>query len=103
KTKYQPLLVASHIIPWSKDPQNRLNPKNGILLCRNHDKLFEEGQIRINIDYSISWPDAKKDFLGVDLFHFVTKRTKKHLIKPIRSYEPDPEFLKWRLLKVLSF
>ena len=28
------LLVASHIIPWSKDKANRLNPSNGLCLSR---------------------------------------------------------------------
>jgi len=100
KTKYQPLLVASHIIPWSVDPQNRLNPKNGILFCRNHDSLFEKGLIKIDTDYSVSWPNAKKDNLGSDLFHFVTKRTKAKLILPRSGYEPIPDFLKWRILNI---
>jgi putative restriction endonuclease len=28
----RPLLTASHIIPWSEDKKNRLNPKNGLCL-----------------------------------------------------------------------
>ncbi len=26
----EPLLVASHVVPWSEDPANRLNPRNGL-------------------------------------------------------------------------
>lgn len=40
------LLVASHIKPWSaSDSKEKLNPFNGLLLCPNHDKLFDRGFI----------------------------------------------------------
>ena len=42
-----PLLVASHIIPWSKNKKERLNPKNGICLNNIHDKAFDKGLITI--------------------------------------------------------
>ena len=35
------LLVASHILKWSEDQNQRLNPQNGICLCSIHDKAFE--------------------------------------------------------------
>jgi hypothetical protein len=35
------LLVASHIVPWSDDKANRLNPGNGICLSAIHDKAFD--------------------------------------------------------------
>lgn len=37
------LLVASHIKPWSKsNNQERLDVNNGLLLCPNHDALFDK-------------------------------------------------------------
>lgn len=44
--RYEKLLIASHIKPW-KDSDNyeRLDPNNGLLLCPNHDKLFDKGYI----------------------------------------------------------
>ena len=37
------LLVASHIKPWCEaEPEERTNVNNGLLLCPNHDKLFDE-------------------------------------------------------------
>ena len=41
------LLVASHIIPWSHDRDNRVNPRNGLLLSALHDKAFDTGLITI--------------------------------------------------------
>jgi len=32
------LLVASHILPWSDFPQQRLNPKNGLCLAAHFDR-----------------------------------------------------------------
>jgi putative restriction endonuclease len=32
------LLIASHIVPWSKDKANRLNPSNGLCLSAIHDR-----------------------------------------------------------------
>jgi putative restriction endonuclease len=48
------LLIASHIIPWSKDEKNRMNPMNGLSLNALHDKAFEVGLITIDADsYSV--------------------------------------------------
>lgn len=39
------LLIASHIVPWSIDKKNRLNPQNGLCLNNLHDKAFDRGYI----------------------------------------------------------
>ena len=44
------LLIASHIVPWSRDEKNRLNPMNGLLLNALHDKAFDAGLITIGAD-----------------------------------------------------
>ncbi len=56
------LLVASHIIPWSKDEKNRLNPRNGLCLNALHDKAFDAGLITLSDNYRI----------------VLSKKTKKH-------------------------
>jgi putative restriction endonuclease len=48
------LLIASHIVPWSKDQKNRLNPTNGLCLNALHDRAFDKGLITIYAkDYTI--------------------------------------------------
>jgi putative restriction endonuclease len=47
------LLIASHIVPWSKDELNRTNPSNGICLNALHDKAFDKGLITIDYQYRI--------------------------------------------------
>lgn len=39
------LLVASHIIPWAKRIDTRLDPANGLLLYCPYDQLFDKGFI----------------------------------------------------------
>jgi len=47
------LLVASHIVPWRDDEENRLNPRNGLSLSVLHDKAFDLGIITINEDMTV--------------------------------------------------
>lgn len=51
--KSRAFLVASHIVPWSKDKTIRLDPANGICLSLIVDKAFEKGYLLINDDFSI--------------------------------------------------
>jgi hypothetical protein len=47
------LLVASHIVPWSRDKENRLNPRNGLCLSALHDKAFDRGLIALDDGYRV--------------------------------------------------
>jgi predicted restriction endonuclease len=39
------LLIASHILPWGKFPEERLNPQNGLCLSSIHDAAFDCGLV----------------------------------------------------------
>jgi hypothetical protein len=41
------LLIASHIVPWSESPANRMNPRNGLCLSPLYDRAFDQGLITI--------------------------------------------------------
>lgn len=47
------LLLASHIIPWSTNEKERLNPENGICLSALYDRAFDKGLIGFNQKYEI--------------------------------------------------
>lgn len=96
KTSLEQLLVAAHIIPWSADRNNRLNPQNGLLLCRTHDGLFESGVIKITPGGQVSWPGVTRTSLGRDLYEFVTECTASRLWMPEGRYRPDSKLLRWR-------
>jgi putative restriction endonuclease len=44
------LLNASHIIPWSKNETNRVNPCNGLCLNAIHDRAFDRGFLTVTPD-----------------------------------------------------
>ncbi|HEX2837317.1 MAG TPA: HNH endonuclease [Phycisphaerales bacterium] len=44
----EPLLRASHIVPWSHDPALRLDPRNGLCLNALHDAAFDRGLITLS-------------------------------------------------------
>jgi predicted restriction endonuclease len=46
-------LVASHIIPWTQDASNRLNPRNGLCLSTLHDRAYDHGLLTVLPDYTI--------------------------------------------------
>lgn len=54
------LLIASHIVPWSKDRANRLNPSNGLCLSAIHDKAFDQGLLTLSDDLRIVVSDELK-------------------------------------------
>lgn len=47
------LLVASHIIPWAKKIDTRLDPSNGLCLSILYDKLFDSGYISFDENYEV--------------------------------------------------
>jgi hypothetical protein len=51
------LLIASHIVPWSSDKANRLNPSNGLCLSAIHDRAFDKGLITLSDDFKIILSD----------------------------------------------
>jgi len=89
------LLIASHIIPWAKNEQERLNPKNGICLNAIHDKAFDTGLISITPEYKILLSEKilskKSDF---SIQSFFIKYANEKITLPDR-YSPDKEFLAW--------
>jgi len=44
---FEEFLIASHVVPYADDALNRLNPRNGLLLCRMCDVAFERGFLKI--------------------------------------------------------
>ena len=49
----QPLLVASHIVPWSLDAKNRMSPRNGLCLNALHDRAFDRGLMTVTADFKV--------------------------------------------------
>jgi predicted restriction endonuclease len=97
------LLVASHIKPWGKFPDDRLNPKNGLCLSSLHDAAFDSGLITLD--------DKLQVVLSKRLTHFFPQPALeqnfipfegKAISMPEKLAEPDPEFLSYHRATVFS-
>lgn len=89
------LLVASHIVPWSVNEKERLNPENGICLSALYDRAFDQGFISIDMNNKIILADKLRRYKTEDYYaaHFASIKN-----QPIRLPEehlPNPVFLEW--------
>ena len=81
------LLVAGHIIPWSRDSKNRLNPMNGLCLNALHDRAFDKGLITISEDYQV--------IVSKKIRHEILLKYDKAPITLPDRFHPDKNFLKF--------
>lgn len=87
------LLIASHIIPWSKDKKNRLNPRNGLCLNSLHDRAFDKGFITVTPDYTIKLSKHFEDYVNDEtITDFFSKYKNQRISLPDKFY-PEKEFL----------
>ncbi len=96
------LLVASHIVAWAEDRQERLNPRNGLCLNALHDRAFDRGLMWVEADQTVHFSARLRPGLPL------AKPTCDWLLsfagQPLRlppSFSPDPAFLerhakRWR-------
>ena len=91
----QPLLTASHIIPWAEDEKNRLNPKNGLCLNALHDRAFDRHLMWIEEDFVIRFsPKLRKaSAASIETVGWLTKFDGSRLLLP-KKFTPDLNFLK---------
>ena len=88
----EPLLVASHIVPWSVDEQNRVNPRNGLLLSALHDKAFDKGIITLDDNLTVR---VSRNYSLVDdeFFTQAIAVFDGQSITPPEKLRPHPDFL----------
>ncbi|RAR75552.1 HNH endonuclease [Flavobacterium aciduliphilum] len=91
------LLFASHIVPWSVNEKERLNPENGICLSPLYDKAFDKGLIGINTNYQIILSKELKTKKETAFYsnHFASVENQK-ITEPL-SYFPRKEFLEYHM------
>ncbi|MCR4290945.1 MAG: HNH endonuclease [Candidatus Scalindua sp.] len=95
------LLVASHIIPWSKDEKNRLNPRNGLCLNALHDKAFDKGLISISEKFRIIVSRKLKDSEKFPEKELINKYDDQPISLPSR-FLPDSEFLSYHRKNIFN-
>lgn len=91
------LLVASHIVPWSKDEKERLNPENGICLSSLYDKAYDKGYFGINERYEVELSAAlKKKEKEVYYERWFGHLPNKKITLP-QKYLPAKNFLQYHM------
>lgn len=96
------LLVAGHIIPWSIDEKNRMNPCNGLCLNSLHDRAFELGFISIDPNYKIHVSTKAFDSMDQTIFDNYFKRFHLQKIFLPSRYLPNSEFLKFHFFDIFK-
>lgn len=90
------LLRASHIKPWGKFPEHRLDPRNGLCLSALHDAAFDDGLISIDEKLNIVLSKKLKRYFPQPTLeeNFVVFEGRPIRL-PDKLAEPDPEFLNY--------
>ena len=92
--KVRELLVASHILPWSSHPEERLNPQNGLCLSRIHDAAFDRGLITFDGDSRLVLSRELRSALANETMQHCFRRFEgNELSVPNKALPPRPEFL----------
>jgi putative restriction endonuclease len=96
------LLIASHIVPWSKNESIRLSPMNGLCLNALHDKAFDSGLITIRPDdYTVLLSDALKPQKMINPAietYFIAYENKKIILPD--KFLPDPAYLDYHFTNI---
>lgn len=93
--RHEKLVIASHIVPWSEDTRNRLNPQNGLCLSALHDRAYDQGLITVLPDYTVrvsSTMTAANN--SSELMALLLKSHNNKILLPERL-APSTEFLEW--------
>lgn len=93
----RPLLIASHIVPWSENAKERLNPENGICLSALYDKAFDKGLMGISVKYEILISNELSTKEDQNYFARYFGHLKGKTIKLPPKYYPKREFLEYHL------
>lgn len=96
------LLLASHIIPWSKNEEERLNPENGICFSPLYDRAYDKGYIGITKKYEIILSNQlqKKAKEEYHTKYFASLNGSK-IVLP-QKYLPNKVFLEYHLDKIFK-
>lgn len=96
------LLFASHIIPWAKNEEERLNPENGICLSALYDKAYDKGLIAVNEKYQILISNRLKKKKDADYYLKYFAPIENQLLIQPEKYFPKKEFIQYHLDEIFN-
>ncbi|WP_017304508.1 HNH endonuclease [Spirulina subsalsa] len=89
------LLIASHILPWSEFPEERLNPHNGLCLARTQDAAFDRGLISFDQNYSLLISSRLRQFLPHKTLQDNFLDYQDQPLQSPHKFLPNSEFLQY--------
>jgi putative restriction endonuclease len=92
------LLDAAHIVLWSKSSESqRLDVRNGLLLCSVHHRLFDAGVLSVDAVGIIHFKDGEYEMTS-EMDELMTSELDGEMIfmPASKSHRPAREALEWR-------
>lgn len=104
---FKDALQAAHIIPWANaSSSQRLDPRNGLLLCSTHHRLYDSGYLTVSESLKIVYYDSTESegiYSAVDKRATVNLHGKKMKLPTRPDLAPCAEYIragnknrKWR-------
>ena len=93
--RHPKLVVASHIVPWSEDTKNRLNPRNGLCLSALHDRAFDQGLLTVMPDFTVRVSRHILDKPPLSALMKILAACDRSSISKPERFAPNIDFLRW--------
>lgn len=87
------LLVASHILPWSDFPEERLNPRNGLCLTAHFDRAFDIGLITLDEQMRLVLSPVFRQYLPNEALESEFVRREGQTLADPDRFSPEPQFI----------
>lgn len=88
------MLIASHIKPWAKFPNERMNLRNGLCLSAIHDRAFDYGLMTFGPEFElIIGTELKRKGSEESVISNFVRFEGRPMQMPEKVSEPDPRFL----------
>ncbi len=87
------VLRASHISPWSRDKNNRMNPENGLCLSATYDAAFDRHLISFDEDFRMILAPSLRDYCTNEAFRSQFLRLEGRRIELPRKFPPSQKLL----------
>jgi putative restriction endonuclease len=101
------MLLAGHIKPWKDStPTERLDLRNGLAACPQHDVAFDTGLLTVNGGLRIHLARPLEDAASTDSLtrqYFGRPPLRERLLLPAEAKPPDHRYLDWHRDHIFTF
>jgi len=87
-------LIASHIVPWSRDEKSRTDPTNGLCLSATFDRLFDNGFMTIDTGYCVIISRGIRESRSAEVLQYIAAFHGQPIKRP-QKFLPSQAHLDW--------